>query len=650
MTLNDLANRRFQPLSHVSVRPCFGQTFILADEQTLSSFGHQTGHKRCKERLDRLDFCEENTEVTDIALRMGPISRTVRSIWTVAIVLSFCAFIEARSTDVDIEPGSTVNVSSPLGIVKGVVKDANGSPIADASVAIFHSGTTKLLKQVSSGRDGSFLAKIVPGKYTILAVAFGFNPSYIFGVDVGRSSEIVHGFKLERAGSGNTLPEKRLDRNSSKWRIRAAQMQRAIYQNREGKDPSTADAEVAAEDADREEDRSGRNTQTVVETYFAGTDAGNFKGLNFATSIPVGETSSLMIAGQAGTNRLAPQRIEAAFKFAPVDDHKLHITSSIGRLGSLALDNETKTLGQISFQALDEWKVREGIILVYGLDYSRFVGAGDDDTLSPRLGFQFDIDPRTRFRSSLTSQTEQKTWASALDLEGQNLAFAEPVAIDDVLLDNGKPRLNRTRRVEFGIERILDGRSSVEANAFFDTSFGRGVGLSSVAFDGLGESSFGEFVADQQGQAKGIRVVYTRRLSSRFSTTAGYSFGNGQKLSTAAITEPGNVFEQDFFHTFFAQVAADLRTGTSVRTIYRLSPQATVFAIDPFKGRLAIYDPGLSVYVTQSLPNLGLPFRAEAIVDARNLFDIQSFVANEEGSLMLNAHRRMVRGGIQVRF
>jgi hypothetical protein len=31
-------------------------------------------------------------------------------------------------------------------------------------------------------------------------------------------------------------------------------------------------------------------------------------------------------------------------------------------------------------------------------------------------------------------------------------------------------------------------------------------------------------------------------------------------------------------------VAADMKTGTSVRTIFRLSPQATVFAIDPFKG------------------------------------------------------------------
>ena len=93
-----------------------------------------------------------------------------------------------------------------------------------------------------------------------------------------------------------------------------------------------------------------------------------------------------------------------------------------------------------------------------------------------------------------------------------------------------------------------------------------------------------------------------------------------------------------------------MKTGTQVKTIFRLSPQATVFAIDPFQGRLAIYDPGLSVLVTQSLPNWGLPIRAEAIVDARNLFDFQTNINSEEGSLKLNSQGRTLRGGILVRF
>ena len=122
----------------------------------------------------------------------------------------------------------TIEKSGNLGVIRGIVRDEGGSPIGDATVAIFRGGTSKLLKQVSSALDGSFLAKILPGTYTLLAVAQGFNPVTLLGVEVGRAAEVNYGFKLERASSGNTLPEKHLDRNSSKWRIRAAQSQRSI--------------------------------------------------------------------------------------------------------------------------------------------------------------------------------------------------------------------------------------------------------------------------------------------------------------------------------------------------------------------------------------------------------------------------------------
>ncbi|MFN0279505.1 MAG: carboxypeptidase regulatory-like domain-containing protein [Pyrinomonadaceae bacterium] len=549
-------------------------------------------------------------------------------------------------------PASSSNLvitnNGPLGIIKGVVRDDSGSPIGDATVAIFRAGTSKLLKQVSSSSNGSFVAKIMPGTYTVLAVAQGFNPTYLFDVEVARAAELNYGFKLERAGSGDTLPEKRIDRNSSKWRIRSAQSERSIYQNREGKSP--VDDDIASTDNVNEESVSTQKSQTVVETYVAGSNSGNFAGVNFATLLPVNDKAEVVIAGQTGTGKTAPQRFEANLKLHTSDNHVIRFNSSAGFLGNVAAQNNEKPLGQLSFQALDEWKIREGIILVFGFDFSRFVGAGSDMSLSPRLGLQYDLNSRTRLRTALTTQTEEKTWARAIELEGESIAFSEPVSVEDFVVVGGKPQMNKSRRLEFGVERVIDNNSSVEANVFFDTTLGRGVGLNSFSFDTLGGDGFGEFVANQQGKSQGIRVVYTRRLNEIFTSSAGYSAGSGQKLSTAAITDPLHVFESDFFQSFFGQLAADLKTGTSVRTIFRLSPEATVFAIDPFKGRLAIYDPGLSVEVTQSLPTFGLPLRAQAIVDARNVFDFQSGISGEEGSLNLTGQGRMLRGGIQVRF
>ena len=546
----------------------------------------------------------------------------------------------------------TITSADTLGVIKGIVRDDGGNPIADATVAIFKAGTSRVLKQVRSAADGSFLARILPGTYTIFAVAQGYNPVTLADVQINSASQLTYGFKLERAGSGNTLPEKRPDRNNPKWVIRSAQTSRSIYQNAEGSAPSVSDRVTIEETsegiADRED--SGRRGQTVAETYFAASEQGNYGGVNFATFLPVADDADVVLAGQAALGRNAPQRFEVQTKFRPTESHQVRLTSSIGSLGSFMSDGEEKSLGQFSIQASDEWNVREGVIVVFGVDYARFIGGGDDSSISPRLGLQFDLGSKTRFRSAFTSHTEERTWSRAIDLEDSQVVFRDPVSIDDFVVESGKPILNKSNRLEFGIERVLDNNSSIEANAFFDTTLSRGVGLTGFAFDAPSGSPLTEFVGNQQGEARGFRLVYSRRLGGRFSTAAGYSLGTGQKLSEEGITNPADLFETDFFQTFFGQFEADLKTGTNVKTIFRFSPQATVFAIDPFQGRLAIYDPSLSILVTQSLPNLGLPFQAQAVVDARNLFDFQSGVFGEEGSLRLNSHRRAVRGSILVRF
>lgn len=561
----------------------------------------------------------------------------------------FVSFVSIPETQAKV----IVENRAGLGTIKGIVRDEAGTPIADAMVAVFRVGTSKLLKQVRSAADGSFLARVAPGTYTVLAVAQGFNPVTLAEVQVNGSAELNYGFKLERSGSGNTLPEKRADRTSPKWIIRSAQSRRSIYQSQE--DDTPIDENTVAENEKVEqsvgvsvddETETRRKGQTVVETFVADSGGGGYTGFNFATLQPLGENTEIIIVGQTGTGKTAPQRFETTLKFRPNEKHQVRLTTSAAKLGKIQSTEEQ--LGQFSFQALDEWKVREGVVLVFGFDYSRFLGAGSDFSISPRVGLQFDVDARTRFRTAFTTQTEERDWSHAIELEDSSVVFREQIAPPVISIEDGKAVMNKSRRLEFGIERILDNKSSIEGTAFFDSVSGRGVGLINLPFNLLSPED--TFVANQQGKTQGVRFVYSRRLNGIFSASAGYAFGKGQKLSPQAVTNPSEIFEDDFFQTFVGQLNASLSTGTKVRTIFRLSPQATVFAIDPFQGRLAIYDPSLSVLVTQSLPTLGLPIRAEATIDARNLFDNQTGVNGEEGSLRLGSQRRTLRGGISVRF
>lgn len=537
--------------------------------------------------------------------------------------------------------------NSALGVIRGVVRDNSGNPIADATVAIFKLGTTKALTQVRSNAGGRFLLRVTPGKYSVFAVAQGFNPVSLSEVEVNRASVIDYGFKLEKAGGGNTLPERRADRSNPMWVIRSAQISRSIYQNTEGDTPLDEVAKVEAAEQGLGERRRPGNT--IVSAYTASGENGNYTGINAATQLQIGDKADVVLAGQAGFGNNAPQRVEAQLNYRSFNDHQLRVNASVTSFGQINIDGQRSSLGQVSFQATDEWRVREGIILVYGIDYSRFIGAGNDFSLSPRLGLQYDIDEKTRFRSSYTSQTEDRSWARAIELEGSHIAFREPVAIEDISIDNGKPLMNKSSRFEFGVERVLDNRSNLDINSFFDMTLGRGVGLNALPFESIG-NEFSEFVGNQRGGAQGVRVVYTRRLNGRLTTTGGYSFGRGQQLSSQGLSNPASIFENDFFHSFFAQADYDLGENTNIKAIYRLSPNATVFAIDPFQGRLAIYDPGLSVLLTHSLPTWGLPVRAEAIFDVRNIFGMSTRVSGEEGVLSLNSFQRSLRGGIMVRF
>ena len=588
----------------------------------------------------------------------------MRKSFRVSLALVALAFLcEASATQ--------VFAGGRVATVSGSVRDSKGNPIAGAVVSLIKDGASEVIKQVKSAGDGTFIARIAPGRYSLRAIADGFSAVLFDSVQVKPADEVIYRFNLEPIGSGKTAPERRKDRDDRKWMLRSRSGNRSIFQAGEGED-ETINAVLAAQNeieasagepynviAIEGEDGTGHGarTQGVIETYVAtssGTDAVTFTGLNFAFARPISQRVELIIAGQTGTGRGAPQRLEATASIHATEKHRLTLTAAGGALSNYKAAKETsgKSLGQVTLRAVDEWVVRDGVVIVLGLDYSRFLGASNARSIIPRFGFQFDAGPRTRVRAAYAPASD---WASAAqsvaDFEDSQVIFREPVSTPVAYVD-GRAVMERSKRLEFGIERVLDNESSVEATAFFDTTSNRGVGIFSMpasAFSGEGGAPLLN-VANQQGAARGLRIVYTRRISRVLNASAGYSLGQGQQLSTRGLTNPSELFDNGFFQTAAFEMSANLDTGTRVRTVFRFSPRATIFAIDPFAGRLAVYDPSLSILVTQELPTFGLPVRAQAVIDARNLLDTQTSAEDSETFMSVDAARRSLRGGISVRF
>jgi hypothetical protein len=561
-----------------------------------------------------------------------------------------------------IEAGSS---SKALATISGIVTDNKGNPLAEALVSLTREGAVKqAVKHTLTDKQGKFIAKVTPGRYGIRAIAIGFNAVAFNAVVVKAAEELVYKFNLEPVGYGNTLPERRRDRDDVKWTLRSVHPRRSIFQVQEGED-ATVRAVNDAEETTTEVAattqpawfRKGYSSRThgVIENYFGSNGfASSYTGFNFALSTPISDQVELIFSGQTGTND-APERLEATTRFRIGERHKVGVTASSARYEAPVWtgrgSEHADLAGQVSLRAVDEWIVRDGIVIVMGLDYSRFIGAGGGQSLSPRFGVQFDANARTRVKAAFASGGDEDGIQSVATFEDEQVVFRRQ-ALRPVAFVDGQAVVERSHRLEFGIERVLDNSSNVEATAFFDTTSGRGVGLMSFpssAFSGDAGDMFAS-VANQQGSSRGVRVVYTRRLNRVWTASAGYSFGRGQRLSAAGFASPAELFENALFQTAALQLGAGFGHGTQVRTVFRFSPEATVFAIDPFAGRLGVYDPSLSIQVTQDLPSFGLPVRAEAILDARNLLDAQIAADNGEFMTFVGNSRRSVRGGISVRF
>jgi len=553
-----------------------------------------------------------------------------------------------------------------LATITGTVRDNKGLPLAGAVIQLIREGAKQLVKQTYTAADGSFTARIPAGRYSLKAMADGFGEVLFSSVQVSPSAEIAYRFNLEPAHSGRTLVDQRRDRDNVKWGLRAIQGRRSIFQANEGDDSTIAAAENAdaaanensqAVEGVRPSDGSRSRTRGVVEAYFATSSSpctSAYEGVNFAVALPASERIDLIFAGQTGVGSGAPQRFETTARVRVNSHHSVSLTGAAANLPMWNPGRGTdsrRALGQVSVRAVDEWIVRDGVVVVLGLDYSRFLGSGNGAAISPRFGIQFDANARTRVKASFAPGGTETMQQSSASFEGGDVIFRQPQA-QPIAFVGGRAVMGQSRRLEFGVERVLDNRSSVEASAFMDLTSGRGIGLMATplsAFSGENAAAMLS-VTNQEGSARGMRVVYSRRLSGVWSASAGYSFGRGQKLSPVGITNPSELFNNSFFQSGALQVAGDWSTGTHVQTVFRFSPQATVFAIDPFAGRMAVYDPSLSIQVTQDLPTFGLPVRAQAVIDARNLLDFQTRTSNGDSVLEVCPIGRSVRGGISVRF
>ncbi len=593
----------------------------------------------------------------------------------------------------------SVEAAPALAFVSGTVRDEGGQPLTGAVVALLEATFNgREIKSVRTDSDGKFMASITPGAYRLRAAADGFKP-VLARVLLDRSAKLNYDFALKRE---DTLVEKRGDSDDYRWIGRS--VPRHVLHLDEAGDVRTTQT-VAIEDGNKEFRPYFRGmVQLLAVNSFASRMGSEpaFYGTNFAIAGSFGGNFEMAVIGQRGSGMLAPQRVEAIATMRPWNSHQITASVGYGQMpfakrmngeieGMIDVDpgagagphtvqhmvqnagtsamtpnrlpvsrRRAGTIDQLSLSAVGQWQVFQPLLVIYGFDYARFVGSTSSqrESILPRLAFQFSPSARLRLNAAVTpgasrSRLAPETFGTE-DIQASFETHAPEIGF------GSEPMLDRSRRFEFGFERIFgDGSSSLEVSAFYDVVAGHGIGVLALPLEASEETQaafrqVASQVESMRGAARGVRVMYARHLGDQVTASFGYSFGRGSRLNDAYLNDvsPAHLLRNGFFHVATAKLDLDFseQTGTRVSTVVRLSPDAVVFAIDPFAGQMSVYDPNINIYVTQELPNLGLPFRWEALIDIRNLLNQLNGV--DDGSVHLVSSRsyRTVRGGLAFRW
>jgi hypothetical protein len=551
--------------------------------------------------------------------------------------------------------------STTLALISGTVKDDAGKPLGGALVALFTAqpGQTlggSLLKNLTTDAEGRFRVSIAPGMYKLRAVADGFRPTFTL-ITLDAANKITHNFALKRVG---TVVESRGDKGDYRWIGRSVPRSVLHYQEDEEYNSSN----TVAENTPKTESK----LHGIVQFTSLKAGDANFTGANFALSSSFGNNLEFALVGQGGLGEAAPQRIAAIASLRPHAKHQVTAIAGYGQAlirEKLGDRNQLRALDQFSFAALDAWQVSKPLLVILGFDYSTFtssIGKGRDSIL-PRVAVQYTPTARTHINAALIPGTNGwRQTQEGLDTENLQTRFeSQPAEVAMMSDAGGAPIADRSRRLEVGFEQVFgdEGDSSVEAAAFFDTISGHGVGVLALPLEASPENQqafqqVARQVVAMNGAARGMRVMYAKRFNDYVTASVGYSFGRGERFNEASLDQisPARMFTGSNFQVASAKLDFDFtqRTGTRVSTVVRLSPSAVVFAIDPFAGRMSVYDPNVSIYVTQALPTFGLPVKCQALVDMRNLLNQTIGLESDTGQLIAARSQRSVRGAISFQW
>jgi len=498
--------------------------------------------------------------------------------------------------------------------------------------------------------NGFYSARnVLPGVYTIKASVPTFLPALREHVGLHSGGSVIVNMTLSTLFDAMNIAPARgpADEEDWKWVLRSAA-------NR----PILRAFGTNASQNEKRDDSDLRGTFSLVagspsDGYGSSSDVST----GFSVEKSVFSTGLVGLRGNVGYGNGSPATVlRASFSRKMANGSGPEVAFTMRRLASPDVSLRNADLQALALTTSDSMTLGDILELKFGSELQTVQFMGRVTALRPFATADLHLTPDTIVEYRYATTQPDSRMERGFDSAPADFSESGP----HVTLASSRSSIERSHHHEVSLSRRA-GKSTVELAVYSDRVVDpalTGVGeVSNEAGNVLPDLYSGTF--SYQGrdlQARGVRIVAQRKLTSNMNATVDYSYGGVLDLdkADASLQDARDWMSLRNRHSVSAKMSGTLsKYKTQWIASYRWTDGQALTPVDMFNASPGQSEPFLNFFLRQPIPGTGfLAGHMDALIDVRNLL-AEGYVPvlGQDGrTVYLVQSARAVRGGLAFTF
>jgi hypothetical protein len=536
------------------------------------------------------------------------------------------------------------------GSIAGHVRSASGVPQMGAMVEVLGSAIQNL--KVFTDANGFYSAGgLLPGTYSIKVSAPSFLPALREHVGLRAGGTVSINVTLNRLFEAIQIVPMRgpAEEDDWKWVLRSVSNRPIL---RVFDDSSaTAKAEGASD-----HDLSG------TLSFLAGSESEGYgstadMSTGFSVQRSIFASGTMAVRGNLGYGSGSPAAVlRASYVHKLANGSTPQVAFTMRRLAAPDGNLHNAALQALSLTTSDDLTLGDVLELKFGSELQTIQFMGRVNAFRPFGSADLHLTSHTVLEYSYATSQPDSRLEKGFDSAPADLSESGP----HVSLAGFSPAIERSHHHELSLSQRV-GKNNLQFAVYSDQVSNpalTGVGeLSATSGEVLPDLDSGTFTYRGSGlDARGLRVVLQRKLSSDLTATLDYGYGGVLDLAREDVNlqDARQWMIKKDRHSVAAKLSGTVPCSkTSWIASYRWISGQSLTPVDSFNASAGRADPYLNIFVRQPIPGTGFfQTHMDALIDLRNLL-AQGYVPvmGQDGhTVYLVQSARAIRGGVAFTF